>query len=39
MDLKRKDRFVSRWRKFFDEALLPITLEYTNDECDADQSG
>ncbi len=36
MDLKFRDRFLSRWRKYFDGAALPITFEYTNDERDAE---
>jgi hypothetical protein len=36
MDSKFKDKFLSRWRKYFDGAALPITFEYTNDERDAE---
>jgi hypothetical protein len=32
MDTKFKDKFLARWKKYFDGAGLPITFEYTNDE-------
>jgi len=32
MDLEFINTFLSRWRKYFDDATLPITFEYTDDE-------
>ncbi|MFH1123174.1 MAG: hypothetical protein V1758_05880, partial [Pseudomonadota bacterium] len=32
MDLKFKERFTERWRKYFNGAELPMTFYYTNEE-------
>jgi len=32
MDIEFKEKFIERWKKFFDNAELPITFYYTNEE-------
>jgi hypothetical protein len=36
MDLELKNKFLARWKKYFDGAALPITFEYTNNESNAE---
>lgn len=38
MDMRRKEEFLERWRKYFNGAELPITFWYTDDEGVADRA-
>ncbi|HEX2768474.1 MAG TPA: DUF169 domain-containing protein [Geobacteraceae bacterium] len=38
MDMRRKEDFLNRWRKYFGGAELPITCWYTHDEGAADRA-
>jgi uncharacterized protein (DUF169 family) len=37
MDIKLKDRFIDLWKKYFNNAELPITFHYTNEEGHAEK--
>jgi hypothetical protein len=38
MDIRRKEDFLNRWKKYFGNAELPITCWYTDDEGAADRA-
>lgn len=33
MDVVKRDRFIALWRRFFNDAELPITFYYSKDDC------
>ena len=38
MDVRLKEYFLDRWKKYFGRAELPITCRYTDDEGSADRA-